>query len=1060
MLMVNGLKRVYEDLDFKSGELFVAAEAPGSISNKIWLEKGEWLAAAKRAGADSVFFVGNNPVVIFAECVSDQVERIKTFNRIWSLSRPRLLFLYSPGEIAVYDLAQKPINLSVKDKNKEELDALLILKDISLIAKKMQIYHRDNIESGKVFEQGRFGDLRNRADKALIKDLKIVRYELIKKGLSGDRLKYAHALIGRSIFIRYLEDRGILTEEYFNKVACKKAGWANILKEASNYSKYDFSKRKSFYGQVLSNKEFTYALFRSLGNDFNGDMFPDVEQEQMVVEQEHLSLLQGLLYGDTGLQRKLFFYSYQFDVIPLDLISSIYDEFYYSSIDNKKDRSHQDGAFYTPSVLAEFVLSRILTEKELRKNPRVLDPACGSGIFLVEAFRRIVRYQIIKKKNSLTFNELKKILKNQIAGIEINEEAARITAFSLCLSMLHYLEPPSIQRQIKKGNQLPKLLVSKSHSSEHYNCILVGNAFDESVFADNVLLAQKFGNECTDIIVGNPPWGAVTKSREQAMLKWCRINNKQVGDKEQSQAFILRVLDFLKKNGKAGMLVSAGVLFKHSNNTQLFRKEWLTDARLREIYNFTHVRTFFFNGAISPFLMVNFEKAKQANHPVLYASAKQTAMLDKTQAVLFSKYDFNWIQNSDLSSSKLWKSYWFGRALDNVFLSELSVSKNPLLSFINRNASGQGLVLSPEKYSTEQLGFNKYLEPSSFDRYSDNSNFVFKQLPRKIYRLGQKVIFSGKRILVKRGIDEASFPKGQLVARYESSPFCFTNAINGLKLQEPAEWKYKTILGILWSSFSRYFYFMTASNWGLWHHEIHLDDELLQIPVVFDERNPATKVIVSIVDELRNYHPIKLDILNHNAVSSETIEANRRRLETKLDEAVFKLYELNDEQKDLIRDCCEVTLPLFYRPLDSVGSQQAVRNNDLSWIERYVNIFTRRWNVYLDGNEEMHAIIYIGAHENIVALEFYPVNKGRKRKLELSDESLKGILDQIGVYLPQPMGVSQIILDGLIYVVSKSGIIMVKRNEKRFWTRSLAREDADTTLAKVMLKGMPQEGKR
>ncbi|MFH1527961.1 MAG: N-6 DNA methylase, partial [Bacteroidota bacterium] len=656
--------------------------------------------------------------------------------------------------------------------------------------------------------------------------------------------------------------------------------------------------------------------------------------------------------------------------------------------------------------------------------------------------------------------ELKKILKNQIAGIDINEEAARITAFSLCLSMLHYLEPPSIQEQIKQGNRLPKLLVSKSRSSEHYHCILVGNAFDKSIFTDNVLLAQKFGNECIDIIVGNPPWGAVAKSHEQAMLEWCRIKNKPVGDKEQSQAFILRALDFLKKNGKAGMLVSAGVLFKHSETTQLFRKEWLKGARLREIYNFTHVRKFFFNGATSPFLMVNFEKAKQADYPVLYASAKQTVMLDKMQVVLFSKYDFNWIQDSDLSSSKLWKSYWFGRTLDNVFLSELSVLKKPLLSFIDRSVSGQGLVLSPEKYSIEQLGFRDFLDPSSFDKFSDSSSFVFKQLPRKIYRLGQKGIFSGKRILVKRGIDEATFPKGQLVARYEDSSFCFTNAINGLKLQEPAEWKYKTILGILWSSFSRYYFFMTASTWGLWHHEIHLDDELLQIPVVLDKGNPATKAIISVVDELRSYHPTKQDILNPNGIFNETIKANRRKLEAKLDETVFKLYELNDEQKDLIRDCCEVTLPFFYQPLDSVGSQQAVRNNDLSWIESYVNIFARRWNIYLDDDEEMHAKVHIGAHENIVALEFYPADKRSKRILKLNDELLKDILEQIRVYLPQPMGVSQIILDGLIYVVSKSGIIIVKRNEKRFWTRSLAREDADTTLAKVMAKGMPREKKR
>ena len=109
---------------------------------------------------------------------------------------------------------------------------------------------------------------------------------------------------------------------------------------------------------------------------------------------------------------------------------------------------------------------------------------------------------------------------------------------------------------------------------------------------------------------------------------------------------------------------------------------------------------------------------------------------------------------------------------------------------------------------------------------------------------------SGKRLLVKRGIDEKSFDKGKIFARYEEEPFCFTNAINGIRLKGSDEWAYKTILGILWSSLARYYFFMTSSNWGLWHHEIHLDDELFQLPIVLDKSNHATKKLIAIVDIL------------------------------------------------------------------------------------------------------------------------------------------------------------------------------------------------------------------
>lgn len=464
-------------------------------------------------------------MVIFAKCNNTKKAQINCFNRLWSLARPRILFLECEGNLSVIDLAQKPIPVNAEKRELKSIVTLCRIKDVS---EKLQAYHRDNIESGKVFEQSRFGDLKHRADQSLIADLKTVRKELIDAGLNNDKIKYAHALIGRSIFIRYLEDRKILTVDYFKEVARSKVEWTNLLKYPPSREKFDFSEIHALYPKVLQNKEFTYALFKSLSKDFNGDMFPDVEKEEQHVQLKHLRIIQDLLYGDVGIQKKLFFFSYKFDIIPLDLISAIYEEFYHSSSNeaDKKSKARQDGAFYTPPVLAEFVLSRVLTVEELKKKPKVLDLACGSGIFLVEAFRRIVRYAWKKKKVSLDFNELKEILGNQISGIEINEEAARITTFSLYLAMLHYLDPPSILEQIRNGNKLPNLLVSEDNSQNHYNSIQVGNVF--SVNKENL------GR--IDVIVGNPPWGApqkpdkAVKQRQQVMLDWCTSKSYPIGD--------------------------------------------------------------------------------------------------------------------------------------------------------------------------------------------------------------------------------------------------------------------------------------------------------------------------------------------------------------------------------------------------------------------------------------------------------------------------------------------------------------------------------------------------
>jgi hypothetical protein len=655
---------------------------------------------------------------------------------------------------------------------------------------------------------------------------------------------------------------------------------------------------------------------------------------------------------------------------------------------------------------------------------------------------------------------LKKILQKQIAGIEMNLEAARITAFSLYLSMLHYLDPPSIHEQIKMGNKLPKLLSTEKHtiknrSEDDYHCIMVGDTFDVKKIQKHSIWREHFSVQCADVIVGNPPWGAPgnkadekTKARQRVMLEWCKINDKPIGDKEPSQAFLWRALDFLKDGGKAGMLVSAGVLFKHSTTTQAFREKWMDIVRLEQVFNFTHVRKFFFKEAVSPFLAIFFTKETQKDSAVTYWSAKQVIALKETQALILSKYDVHFLRNEDIASSKLWKNYWFGRFADARFLIQLS-SLRKLNDWVNRAKTGQGYKLASKEKDANCLKDYDALTKKSFFRYD---HLLFSSPPEKVHRFGIIDVYSGQRLLIQRGIRERGEAKGQLVARYEETPFCFTNSINGIKLNSLAVWKYKAILGILWSSFSRYYLFITSSGWGLWHNEIHLDDELLQLPVVLDGENPATAKVISIVDKLRNYHPQKQDILHPDGVSETEIKATRCRWEAELDEAVFELYGLNEEQKDLIRDCCEVTLPFFYKPFDSIGAMPAVAYDDLTWIETYAKIFARRWNAYLEDDEQMRAEAHVGAHGNMLAIEFYSADKSDNWNLKPKHDSWGYILDRIGKALPQPMGTSRILLDGVVHVVTDDEIIIIKRNEKRFWTRSLAREDADATLCKAMLK--------
>jgi hypothetical protein len=97
------LDTAYTRLGFEDGDLLSAAEEPSDSTSQAWVEKGDWLALASKVEAEKVFFVDNNPVIVFAEQKSeDPASWFHTFNSVWCMARPQILFLARPGELSVF----------------------------------------------------------------------------------------------------------------------------------------------------------------------------------------------------------------------------------------------------------------------------------------------------------------------------------------------------------------------------------------------------------------------------------------------------------------------------------------------------------------------------------------------------------------------------------------------------------------------------------------------------------------------------------------------------------------------------------------------------------------------------------------------------------------------------------------------------------------------------------------------------------------------------------------------------------------------------------------------
>ena len=169
----------------------------------------------------------------------------------------------------------------------------------------------------------------------------------------------------------------------------------------------------------------TYQLFDELARRFNGDLFPINDLERDQVKPQHLQRLGRFLDGEEVTSGQMYFWAYDFKYIPIELISAIYETF----LDEDRRKT---SAYYTPPEIVDFVLNEVLPFETEPQNVRILDPACGSGIFLVEAYRRLVTlHRHARGGQNLSFGELRDLLIGSINGVDISEEAIQVASVQL-----------------------------------------------------------------------------------------------------------------------------------------------------------------------------------------------------------------------------------------------------------------------------------------------------------------------------------------------------------------------------------------------------------------------------------------------------------------------------------------------------------------------------------------------------------------------------------------------------------------------------------------------------
>ena len=454
----------------------------------------------------------------------------------------------------------------------------------------------------------------------MLDNLRHVRRRLIDDGLSEP---VANSLLGRSIFVRYLEDRGVIDEDYYSR----------------------FASGISFHALLDGSLNETYQLFDELAHRFNGDLFPinDIERDQ--VKPQHLHLLGRFLNGEEVTSGQMYFWAYDFKYIPIELISAIYETF----LDEDRQIT---GAYYTPPEVVDFVLNEVLPFETETWDIKILDPACGSGIFLVEAYRRLVTLQQHARGHAnLSFEELRDLLTGSIHGVDLSEEAVQVAAFSCYLALLDFLEPKSI----REGVRFPKLVGSN---------LFVNDFFDTDA---------PFNERRYDIIVGNPPWRSSLTKHAAAYV---RQNQHTIGDKQIAQAFLWRAPALLTDEGRACFLApSKGVLFNKNGPNREFRRQFFMGNQVTQVIDFSAFRHSLFRQAVAPMVAVFYgmpSGADSERNTFMYLNPHPSPMSEALAGIVVFGDEVRRFSRSQVASHPyIWKVALWGTPRDLTLVDDL-----------------------------------------------------------------------------------------------------------------------------------------------------------------------------------------------------------------------------------------------------------------------------------------------------------------------------------------------------------------------------------------------------
>jgi len=787
-----------------------------------------------------------------------QTEKNRIHRNMWNGYQVPAYIIIEKSTVSVFDAREKP------NENKEYYAEEIIKKT----GDTLKSFNAQSFDDGLFWEEEdnkKHFQFEQSATRDLIRGLKNV-YERFQKQSNLDKHVTLKLLV-QSLLIKYLEERD----------ENEKSGYF-----AGTYFKRNFQ-CENFCDVIRKGK--LLDLLDKLAEDFNGKIFEwnkkEESSERLAIGNSEVRHLAEYLDGNIQDGQYVIWRLYSFSHLPVEVISSVYEEL----LTDSKD------IVYTPEMIVGTLVDECMPLKVPQSDFKLIDVSCGSGLFLVKGFKRIVqwwRYEQWQQSGTLpkpSLSVLRELLLKSIHGIDIQLDAVRLSIFSLALAILDEvdLDPPTWGKL-----RFPDL-------SEN---IVSMNFFE-------YIVKQK--NNEFDLVIGNPPFNLQqVNGKEPSRKKYFKELKQTIGyesnvnipDENPALHFLVQSMKLLKTNGLLCMIQPSGPLFYQKDID--FKKNLFSNNNLLQVIDFTKLADRLWGKTNIATAAIFLQKANPDNNEVLHLIANRSFSNNNRLFLEFDHYDFHYIGKGDIINSPyVWKANLLGGYRTLQVINRLSDLRTLGQYLKVKKAEGWnfgiGFIIGNKKSRADYITGQDYIPVDALTENGINKSEIRKCDIEYFERPRKREIYSAPHILIREIIGEQRIPI-VLSEEYLSFPF----GIVGINAPKTAKDELVSLYEYLndYNEFLRVYIIITSGRMMIGKATSLNKEDLMRVPYPSNKDITFTKAERIIIEDINNIQLKSLyffdsakkeDIKYFSSIFCEVLNSVY-----KCDDKTFKLFKIID----------------------------------------------------------------------------------------------------------------------------------------------------------------------